>query len=271
MLGASLVLLSAGTASGEFFQSDLPDLLGPNQFQGLMSQPAAYDFGQEFSAVEEVFIEVEATTTPTEYDECGTATEPQPCEHVVEWTGFGASLDLLESGQLIITESTLTGFNARDPHTATARFRIRDEHDLSFMFDGTGEILFGWNYPIGDPDLIVTNVVQPTALLTRAQLIVEGSPVPEPSAIPCAATAVLVLARLRYNRSDFPAGTCNSQPDGDKDGFGNPCDTDVNNNGGTDLLDVSLVLAPSALTQHSLGLLRVQDQASEFDRVLRSS
>ena len=33
-------------------------------------------------------------------------------------------------------------------------------------------------------------------------------------------------------------GACDDQEDGDMDGYGNPCDTDYNNNGATDLVDV---------------------------------
>ena len=33
-------------------------------------------------------------------------------------------------------------------------------------------------------------------------------------------------------------GACDDQEDGDLDGYGNPCDTDYNNNGATDLTDV---------------------------------
>jgi hypothetical protein len=38
-------------------------------------------------------------------------------------------------------------------------------------------------------------------------------------------------------------GLCNNQQDGDSDGFGNGCDTDTNNNGATDLTDVSNTLS----------------------------
>lgn len=38
---------------------------------------------------------------------------------------------------------------------------------------------------------------------------------------------------------------CDAQEDGDLDGYGNPCDTDVNNDGATGLDDVGLVFAKS--------------------------
>jgi hypothetical protein len=40
-------------------------------------------------------------------------------------------------------------------------------------------------------------------------------------------------------------GSCSAQEDGDADGFGNACDTDTNNNGASDLGDVSDTLAQS--------------------------
>lgn len=43
-------------------------------------------------------------------------------------------------------------------------------------------------------------------------------------------------------------GSCSAQEDGDGDGFGNACDTDTNNNGQTDLGDVSDTLAESKIS-----------------------
>ena len=43
------------------------------------------------------------------------------------------------------------------------------------------------------------------------------------------------------NGPDASTGSCNSQEDGDSDGYGNPCDTDTNNDGGTGLDDVGFV------------------------------
>jgi hypothetical protein len=37
-------------------------------------------------------------------------------------------------------------------------------------------------------------------------------------------------------------GACDSQEDGDMDGYGNPCDSDFNNNGATDPADLSAML-----------------------------
>lgn len=41
--------------------------------------------------------------------------------------------------------------------------------------------------------------------------------------------------------------SCNGQEDGNLDGYGNPCDADVNNNGAADLTDVSQVFAAAAV------------------------
>jgi hypothetical protein len=48
------------------------------------------------------------------------------------------------------------------------------------------------------------------------------------------------------NTAALPTGACDSQLDGDFDGYGNPCDTDVDNDGGTSLIDVSQTLAAAA-------------------------
>ena len=40
------------------------------------------------------------------------------------------------------------------------------------------------------------------------------------------------------NGPELATGFCDSQEDGDMDGYGNPCDTDTNNDGGTGLDDV---------------------------------
>lgn len=40
---------------------------------------------------------------------------------------------------------------------------------------------------------------------------------------------------------------CGAQEDGDADGYGNTCDTDINNNGATDLADVSVLLAAAGV------------------------
>ena len=42
-------------------------------------------------------------------------------------------------------------------------------------------------------------------------------------------------------------GSCDGQEDGDLDGYGNICDTDVNNDGATGLDDVSIVFAAAAI------------------------
>ena len=45
------------------------------------------------------------------------------------------------------------------------------------------------------------------------------------------------------NGPDLGTNSCNDQLDGDNDGFGNPCDTDTDNDGGATLIDVSATLA----------------------------
>jgi hypothetical protein len=40
-----------------------------------------------------------------------------------------------------------------------------------------------------------------------------------------------------------PAAACNAQQDADLDGYGNPCDADINNDGGVGLSDINDILA----------------------------
>ena len=47
----------------------------------------------------------------------------------------------------------------------------------------------------------------------------------------------------------LPTGSCIANEDADNDGYGNPCDLDVNQNGQVDLIDLSNVF----LTQGALG------------------
>jgi hypothetical protein len=49
------------------------------------------------------------------------------------------------------------------------------------------------------------------------------------------------------NGPDLQTGFCNTQLDGDMDGYGNPCDTDVNNDGATALDDVNQVFAAAVI------------------------
>jgi hypothetical protein len=49
------------------------------------------------------------------------------------------------------------------------------------------------------------------------------------------------------NGPSLGTGSCFAQEDGDLDGYGNPCDSDIDNDGGASLADVSAVLGASIL------------------------
>ena len=89
-----LVLLSFGSsASADRFVAPIPDLIGLHQYDEASSNSFDFGFGTEFQDVSAVWLEVEATGTPLEYDLCGTVDDPQPCEHVVQPAVFVAILD----------------------------------------------------------------------------------------------------------------------------------------------------------------------------------
>ena len=69
-------------------------------------------------------------------------------------------------------------------------------------------------------------------------------------------------------------GACSAQEDGDADGFGNACDTDTNNNGQTDLTDVSNTLAESKISGTILNFdfnCNGQTDLSDVSKVLADS
>ena len=80
-------------AGGTIYSIPLPDLVGPDflPFQG--GREATFDFGQQFSEIERVSIEIEAHVYSREFDTCGTIFDPQPCTHVVQPVGFFSIMD----------------------------------------------------------------------------------------------------------------------------------------------------------------------------------
>ena len=88
---------------------------------------------------------------------------------------------------------------------------------------------------------------------------------PGPSGLPCAGTLGCVsvdsdadgIVDYHDNCLDVPNGpglsvpptqACNAQQDGDMDGYGNACDTDFNNNGGTDSADLGAIIQADGST-----------------------
>ena len=72
------------------------------------------------------------------------------------------------------------------------------------------------------------------------------------------------------NTGILATGACNSQLDGDQDGYGNPCDTDTNNDGATGLDDVSATLAAATAVSTDPNFDFNCDGAAGLDDVSRA-
>jgi len=87
--------LLPGTAVGMTTYSTLhTDLLGVVDFLPSAGGRAAnFDYGQQFSNTQNVWIELDAHVVAREFDVCGTAFSPQPRVHEIHLLGFFARLD----------------------------------------------------------------------------------------------------------------------------------------------------------------------------------
>lgn len=189
----ALLTLSPGTALGLSFSVPLPDLVGSVGYPAAIE--TSFDFGQQFSSIENVWIEVEAQVSALQLDICGTVFNPQPCAHQIFLLGFFAQLHTEGFPQFsTIPSGGLSFGDLRDLEgsgTDSAPFNDQFVNsDFQFLLDGKGSLTLFWNDVSGDPDLIIRNVIPPSGEILNARLIIEATPVPEPS------TALLVTAGL---------------------------------------------------------------------------
>jgi hypothetical protein len=199
------VLLVPGVAMSTTFSVPLEDLIGPVDFiPSTGGREAHFDFGQEFASIQDVWIEVEATVRAREFDVCGTVFDPQPCVHEVQLLGFLANIDKEDSPSLGGVFSDGLSYSD-DLHalegsgTSMARFN-NTVVGWDFLLDGQGSLTLFWNSALGNPDRIILNVVEPSGEILHARLIVEASPVPEPSTLLLVAAGFAALAGLKRRR-----------------------------------------------------------------------
>jgi hypothetical protein len=198
-LGAGLL---PGLASGATFSVPLSDLVGVVDFiPSFGGREAAFDVQQQFSAIENVWIEVEAQVFAREFDVCGTAFDPQPCVHEVQLLGFLALMNKEQSPRLGTVFSD--GLSYSDDFRAlegsgvdVARFN-NALVGWDFLLDGKGSLTLYWNQAFGDPDRIIRNVIEPSGEILGARLIIEGTPIPEPSTLLLETTGLLAFASVR--------------------------------------------------------------------------
>ncbi len=199
LLLLSLMLIAPHLALGMSFTTPLDDLTGVIDFtpsQG--GRGASFDFGTQFSSIESVSIEVEAHVFARQFDVCGTIFDPQSCTHEVQLLGFLAQLDteghpvfsVQSSGGLTYGDFTdLEGYG-----TDAASFDDQFiQSDFDYLLDGEGSLILYWNSALGDPDRFIQNLVEPSGEIIAARLIIEGTPIPEPSTALLFGTGLLIL------------------------------------------------------------------------------
>lgn len=201
----ALLILLPGTALSLSFSVPLPDLVGVVDFSTLEGKEASFDVGQQFSEIENVWIEIEARVLAEQFDVCGTFFDPQPCVHEVQVLGFVAQMDT-EGFPIFSTVHSdgLSFGNLRDLEgsgTGIAPFNDQFVNsDFQFLLDGEGSLTLFWNVLFGDPDRIILNYMEPSGEIFNARLIIDGTPIPEPSTALLVAAGLLVLARTRAKR-----------------------------------------------------------------------
>lgn len=194
---ASLTLLSPGSALGDYFGIDLPELVGFIPPDGVT---VSFDFGQEFASVREVILIIDGITTPLQFDSCGYGT-PQPCTTQTFPGDMVASFADHATRAII---RNLTNYRRTKSDLFQDGMGSRSEW-FDHLRGGVGEFGLGFSQVYYFPELIVRNYVSPTAIIYRARLVIEAdplpTPVPEPAAVLQAFAGGLGLLALTWIRS----------------------------------------------------------------------
>lgn len=191
-----------GTAVGASFSVPLPGLVGVVDFSTLEGKAASFNFGQQFSEITNVSIEIEAQVFAREFDVCGTTFDPQPCVHEIELLGFFSFMDenSPEPGFVWSDGLSFGDFRALEGSGVDVAAFNNTLVGWDFLHDGEGSLTLFWNVALGDPDRIITNVIEPSGEIFSARLIIEGTPIPEPSTALLFAAALLTVAGIRQRR-----------------------------------------------------------------------
>ena len=207
-----VLMLFPGTAVGESFSLPIPGLVGEIDFPRGQGKEVGFDFGQQFSEITSVSIEISAHVFALEFDVCGTLFEPAPCVHKAQLLGLRAQLDdgldvlagFAWSDGLSFYDgsSTLEGVGT----DVGSFFLFNPSLGWDFLLSGKGDISLFWDSTFGNPDRIIIIVTEPSGEIFSARLIIEATPVPEPSTALLQAVALLTVAGIRQRRkiSAFP-------------------------------------------------------------------
>ena len=197
LIAFALGLLAGPAIAGTIFSVPLPELVGVMDFPA--SKTASFDFGVPFAEIESVSIEVEAHVFAQEFDDCGLIFDSQPCVHMARLLGFFARLDeqdhpvfgTISSASLDFSDDLKVPEGSR---TSVAPFRNFVLPGWDFLLDGEGSLRLFWNRLLSVPNRDLRNFTDPSGEIFSARLIIEGTPVPEPSTALLLATGLLGLA-----------------------------------------------------------------------------
>ena len=197
----SLIFLPS-TAVGLTFSTPLDDLVGVIDFlAGRGSRQAAFDFGQQFLAIESVSIELEEIENAFVYDECGFIFAPQPCVRRTRLLGFFVRMDEEDKPFLgsISTGVSLPGDReaVQGSGVASGEFANPSPTGWDLLLDGRGSITLFWNSLLFIPEQVLVFRQNASGEIFSARLIIEGTPIPEPSTALLLATGLLALAGWR--------------------------------------------------------------------------
>lgn len=184
------------------FRAAIPQLVGPIAFPQLR---VPFDFGQEFTHVESVSLEIVAATTPFEYDYCGTTFYPQPCVHRMNQEGFLAILDDPRPGAAFYLTEVGLGAFTETPSLQSGTFFSCCRNDFSFLRPGTGSFEIHWNATGFFPEDLINITAFPTGTIYEAYIVFDATPIPEPSTALLAAFGLALLARAKWRRRPSPS------------------------------------------------------------------
>ena len=201
-IGALLTGASVPCAAA-VFSAPIPDLVGALDPPGAGGRHANFDVGQQFSEIQNVWLEIEAHVVAREFDYCGTWSNPQPCAHVINLVGLFADMDEQESEApgLIFTLGGLS-FGEGDAPEATGTATAIFSNPLigwDFLLDGESGLTVHWNAGAFRLDQLILNMTQPSGEIIDARIIIQGTPVPEPSTVLLLAVGLFAIGvRIRH-------------------------------------------------------------------------
>lgn len=206
----SIALAASGSSASQVdtaFVFPIPDLVGnvPRY-----PAPINLDLGVSFSDIRDVFIVIEATTTPFRYGLCPLSATPASCDTTVIPGDFLVFLEGPGRPGSDVTWAVVEGFRDSYPRRQSAVFQ-RPFLDFNFdhLNDGTATLRLTWNSPsflqsVPILQFLPRNYQPATGEITAAELVVVGTPlvpVPEPGHGLALVCGILALAGLKRRHS----------------------------------------------------------------------